>query len=238
MLVRASYIVLNLFINFTIDRQRPNFDRALSTSEQSLHKLSPADVVHSRSSSSASSASQKSTGTLPRMKPRKHFGDITSTPKLSKHAASDVDIQNGRSPRRQHAIGRYLSDDTAHHTLPRKVKAGASKSDAGSARSSRPGSAGSNVSVDDHALAEEHNNMIYDVKALSECLLDLQNMVNVTSNGWINYAKSCITFSQYFVCKFCRQSFLRSGIVRSIFNVSNWRAELYHHIRPTFMSKT
>ena len=167
-------------------------------SEHSLHKLSTPEVVHSRSSSSASSTSQKSTGTLPRTKPRKLYGDITQVLRPSKQTASDVDIQNELSPHRHRAISRYLSDDTVRHTLPRKVKVSASKSEGSSVRSSRPSSAGSNVSVDDHALAEEHNNMIYDVKLLSECLLDLQNMVNVTSNPGSSVSRKLYIMLDYF----------------------------------------
>ena len=122
------------------------------------------------------------------MKSKKHDGDITPSKKSSKQISSDVEanIQNESTPHRSHAISKYLSDDTVRHTLPRKIKVGASKSDGGSTRSSRPSSANSNLSVDDHVLAEEHNNMISDVKALSDCLLDLQAMVNLASNLLLN----------------------------------------------------
>jgi len=160
-------------------KQRPDFDRELSQSNNSLHQLSTAEIVHSRSSSSASSTSQKSTSTLPRMKHKKHHGSSSPSQNSPRYTTSDVDAHalHESSPNRHHAIRKYLSDDTARHTLPRKMKISASKSDGGSARSSRPSSANSNASVDDHTLAEEHNNMIYDVKALSECLIDLQNML-------------------------------------------------------------
>ena len=113
------------------------------------------------------------------MKNKKQHGSSSPSQNSPRHTTSDADTYalHESTPNRHHAIRKYLSDDTARHTLPRKMKISASKSDGGSARSSRPSSANSNISIDDHTLAEEHNNMIYDVKALSKCLIDLQNMV-------------------------------------------------------------
>lgn len=137
---------------------------------------------HSRSSSSASNASQQSIGssvhhggTLPRAKPKKDRGDIT--PKLSRQTASDVDVHAHDESSPHRTIRKYLSDDAVRETLPRKMKVNSSKSDSTPSKASRPSSANSNASIDDRTLAEEHNNMIFDVKAMTDYLLDLQNLV-------------------------------------------------------------
>ena len=175
------------------NRKRPNFDKELSISDHTLRNSSTVETAHSRSSSSASSTSQQSVGntphrggSLPRTKPKKYYGDITPTRKLSRQTASDVDvhIQNESSPFKHQAVRKYLSDDAGWQTLPRKMKINATKSDGGPIKTSRPSSANSNTSADDHTLAEEHNKMIFEAKALTECLLDLQKMVGFTASFW------------------------------------------------------
>ena len=59
------------------------------------------------------------------------------------------------------------------------MKVGSSKSEGNSRRSSRPSSANSSTSIDDHVLAEEHDHMVVDVQALKEYLLDLQCIVSI-----------------------------------------------------------
>lgn len=170
-------------------RTRPDFDKELS-SNRTLHQMSPnVEVAHSRSSSSASSASHQSAdvtplrgGTLPRAKPKKVYGDITPTRKLSRQTTSDVDAhtRTEASPHLHQAIRKYLSDDAARQaTLPRKVKVTATRSEGRRERTSRPSSANSTTSADDHFLAEEHDNMIFEVKTLTQSLLDLQNLVRI-----------------------------------------------------------
>ncbi|XP_065056021.1 dixin-like isoform X1 [Rhopilema esculentum] len=164
-------------------KKRPNFDSNLSTSDHSLHQL-PVEASHSRSSSSASSTSHKSAGSanrlnssVPGSSSKKRYNDLTPVRKSLGQCVSDTDhLSSLETSMRQHhqAITKYLSDDQSYRTLPRKMKVGSSKSEGNSRRSSRPSSANSSTSIDDHVLAEEHDHMVVDVQALKEYLLDLQ----------------------------------------------------------------
>ena len=167
-----------------VRRKRPNFDTDLSPSEHGLHQVS-VEATHSRSSSSASSASYQSLGnashsssTLPRMR-HKNKGD-ESTPKKYLHkTSSDTDNRSFLTPPSGHQpiLRRVISDDSSIQPLPRKMKNVTSRSAGNSRKSSRPSSAGSNTSCDDHMLAVEHDHLVTDAISLKEQLLELQQTV-------------------------------------------------------------
>ncbi len=163
----------------------------LASSDVSLNMLPP-EAVHSRSSSSASNASHHSAGskplprggTLPRSKPKKKYGDLTPTER-SRRTSMDVDRtqmdhRSHEKRRSENPAYRQFSEDLHRNRVSRKLLL-ASKSEGGNAsrKSSRPSSANSSTSIDDHILAEEHDNMVMEVKILKDCLLGLQQLVSI-----------------------------------------------------------
>lgn len=171
-------------------RKRPNFDTDLSASEHSPQQVS-VEAAHSRSSSSASSASYQSFGsashnnsTLPRMRHRNKNDESTPKKHLLK-TNSDTESRSFLTPGTGHQpiLRRVISDDSAMQPLPHKIKNATSRSAGNSRKSSRPSSAGSNTSCDDHMLAAEHDHLLTDAISLKEQLLKLQQTVCILFEG-------------------------------------------------------
>ncbi len=155
-----------------------------SDSNTSTPRLNP---VHSRSSSSASNASQHSTGgkpprggTLPRTKQKKKYGDLTPSGLRSwKSGVSKLSFDSGiQEPTKGTDPNHQFDERTFRNRVSRRLLTG-TKSEGGfsSRKSSRPSSAGSATSVDDRMLADEHDDMVMEVKQLKDYLLDLQQLV-------------------------------------------------------------